>query len=74
MKPVAPDEQLAAMLERRYGGEASVMLDEHGGIDLDLNPASGGSVHARLEDMNSLILRVLLGGCLMPGEADPDGS
>ncbi len=55
-----PEDEIAALFRSAYGGDANVELGENG-MNVWVQPASGGSVYARLEDANSPVLAALLG-------------
>jgi hypothetical protein len=73
VKPT-PEDEIAALFRSAYGGDANVELSEHG-LNLWVQPADGGSVYARLEDVDSPVLAALLGVYRMsttPNRATPD--
>jgi hypothetical protein len=55
-----PEDEIAALLRSAYGGDAGVEMTDDG-LNFWVRPASGGSMHARLADVNSPVLAALLG-------------
>jgi hypothetical protein len=68
-----PEDEIAALFRSAYGGDANVELRENG-LNVWVQPANGGSIYARLEDADSLVLAALLGVYRMPDYADPGDS
>ena len=59
MSPASEDE-LAALLRSAYGGDADVEVTDNG-VTIWVKPASGGSIHARITDLDSAVFAALLG-------------
>lgn len=62
MKPAPEDEEdvIAAFLRAAYGGDANVELTADGGMNIEVHPAKGGTIHAWLSGLSSPVLHALL--------------
>lgn len=62
MKPAPEDEEdvIAAFLRAAYGGDADVELTADGGMNIEVHPAKGGTIHAWLSGLSSPVFHALL--------------